>query len=400
MRKPGERDRVCPGSPPGRVATNSLAPRHLRAAAATRKLPAVNDPRSSAPARGAGSNPPNRFERLHLEANADWDPEQDPLPRTHFLRDRTATILAHNDSPDIGFDTTLNPYRGCEHGCIYCYARPTHEYLGFSSGLDFETRIMVKEDAPELLRRELSHPRWRPRTIGMSGVTDCYQPVERRLKLTRRCLEVLAEFRNPVAIVTKNYLITRDLDVLSELARWKAVCVFVSITSLDSGLRKVLEPRTSPPPARLAAIRALAQAGVPTGVLVAPIIPGLTDHEIPSIVAAAAAAGARFGGYEVLRLPHAVAPLFEEWLARHVPQKKDKILNRIRSIRGGKLNHSAFGLRMRGEGIFADQIARLFAVASRKAGWQGDEPELSSVNFRRPARAQLELPLAPSARQP
>jgi DNA repair photolyase len=345
-------------------------------------------------ARGAGSNPPNRFEHIALERDADWDPEQDPAPRTLFLRDRSRTIIASNDSPDIGFENSINPYRGCEHGCIYCYARPTHEFLGFSAGLDFETKIMVKEDAPRLLREELSAPGWIPKVIGMSGVTDPYQPVERRLKLTRRCLEVLAEFRNPVTIVTKNNLVTRDLDLLAELAGCRAVAVFISITTLDPELRKIMEPRTSPPSARLATIGALAGAGIPTGVLVSPVIPGLTDHEMPAILAAAAAAGASFAGHAALRLPYAVAPLFEEWLTQHLPEKKDKVLSRIRSIRGGKLNDSRFGKRMRGEGIFAEQISQMFHVACRRAGGLDHEPELSTASFRRPGGAQLELGLS------
>ena len=349
--------------------------------------------RSSPPARGAGSNPPNRFERLTLERDADWDPEQDPLPRTQFFRDHSSSILSYNDSPDIGYEASLNPYRGCEHGCIYCYARPTHEYLGFSSGLDFETKIMVKEDAPRLLRQELSSPGWVPKVIALSGVTDPYQPVERRLKLTRACLEVLAEFRNPVTVVTKNNLVTRDLDLLGELASCQAAAVFISVTTLDTELRRILEPRTSPPAARLATIGALSKAGVPIGVLVAPVIPGLTDHEIPAILAAAAAAGATFAAHTLLRLPYAVAPLFEEWLTQHLPDKKDKILHRIRALRRGKLNNSEFGLRMRGEGIFVDQISRLFDVACRKAGWSGQEPELSTAYFRRSGGAQLELSL-------
>jgi DNA repair photolyase len=345
------------------------------------------------PTRGAGSNPANRFDEIHLEPDADWDPEQDPLPRTRFLRDHSSRILTTNDSPDVAFDTTLNPYRGCEHGCIYCYARPTHEYLGMSAGLDFESRIMVKEDAPRLLRAELASPNWVPKPIGLSGVTDCYQPIERRLKLTRGCLEVLAEFRNPVCVVTKNHLVTRDLDLLSELARYSAAMVCISLTTLDTELRKILEPRTSPPAARLAAIRALAAAGIPVGVLVAPVIPGLTDHEIPALVSAAAAAGARCADYEILRLPYAVAPLFEQWLTQHVPGKKDKILNRIRAMRRGKLNVSEFGVRMRGEGIFAEQIAHLFDVACRKAGLPEDGPELSASAFRRAEARQLALGL-------
>lgn len=341
--------------------------------------------------RGASGNPANRFEKIHLEPDQDWNPEENPQPRTQFLRDRTSTIISYNDSPDVGFEASINPYRGCEHGCIYCYARPFHEYLGFSSGLDFETKIMVKEEAPKLLREELSSPKWTPKVIGLSGVTDCYQPVERKLKLTRGCLEVLAEFRNPAAIVTKNNLVTRDIDVLSRLAEVNAVVVFISLTTLDADLRKVMEPRTSPPAARLTAIRSLAEAGIPVGVLHAPIIPGLTDHEIPSLVAAAAEAGAKFAGYVVLRLPYAVAPMFEQWLTQHCPEKKEKVLNRIRSIRGGKLNHSQFGLRMRGNGIFAGQIDAMFDVAARKAGIAGNAPELSTAAFCRPAGNQLSL---------
>src|SRR5258707_6261361 len=210
---------------------------------------------SSPPTRGAASNPANRFEKIHLEPDADWDPEQDPLPRTQFLKDRTSSIIAYNQSPDVGFDASINPYRGCEHGCIYCYARPTHEFLGFSAGLDFETKILVKEDAPELLRKELSSKKWEPQVLGISGVTDPYQPIERRLQLTRRCLEVLVEFRNPVAIVTKSHLVTRDQDLLLQLARHDAAAVFLSITSLDGSLSRTLEPRASQPTGRLAAIK-------------------------------------------------------------------------------------------------------------------------------------------------
>ncbi len=345
----------------------------------------------SIPTRGAASNPANRFEKIHLERDEDWNPEEDPLPRTQFFRDRTSTIISYNDSPDVGFESSVNPYRGCEHGCIYCYARPFHDYLGFSSGLEFETKIMVKEDGPKLLREELASPKWKPKVIAMSGVTDCYQPAERRFKLTRGCLEVLAEFRNPVAIVTKNNLVTRDIDVLSRFVPFNGVVVFISLTTLDTELRKVMEPRTSPPVARLAAIRALSQAGIPVGVLHAPIIPGLTDHEIPSLVSAAVEAGAKYAGYVVLRLPHAVAPLFDQWLTQHFPEKKEKVLNRIRSIRGGKLNQAQFGLRMRGNGIFADQIDALFDVAVRKAGIEGHSPNLSAAAFRRPGGAQLSL---------
>jgi DNA repair photolyase len=353
----------------------------------------VNLSSAKPPHRGTDTNPPNRFEPILLEPDADYDPAQDPAPATQFLRDRSQTLITYNDSPDVGFEASINPYRGCEHGCAYCYARPFHEYLGFSSGLDFETKIMVKEDAPDLLRGELSSPKWRPQVIALSGVTDCYQPIERRLKLTSRCLEVLADFRNPVAVVTKNLLVTRDCDVLSELARHRAVAVLISLTTLNGDLRKVMEPRTSPPAARLAAISALSQASIPVGVLVAPVIPGLTDHEIPALVEAAANAGAKAAGYVLLRLPHAVAPLFERWLQTHFPGRKDKVLNRLRALRHGKLYDSAFGRRMRGEGIFADQIDSLFEVARRRHGLAGNLPELSTAAFRRPPGPQLEFAL-------
>ena len=341
--------------------------------------------------RGAASNPANRFAPLHLERDADWDPAEDPAPATRFFKDTASSIITFNDSPDIGYAASVNPYRGCEHGCAYCYARPTHEYLGFSAGLDFETKIMVKEQAPDLLRRELSSPKWQPQVIALSGVTDCYQPVERKLQLTRRCLEVLAEFRNPVGIVTKNHLVTRDLDVLRELARYQAVAVQISLTTLDSRLAAKLEPRTSLPEHRLAAIAALRAARIPVGALVAPVIPALTDHELPALIAAAAKAGAQFAGYTPLRLPFGLGDMFADWLARHYPLRKGKILNRIRAMRGGKLNDSNFFSRMKGEGIVAEQLEALFTVACRKAGLVGDRPVLCAAAFRRPPSAQLAL---------
>ena len=341
--------------------------------------------------RGALGNPANRFERIQLEPDADWNPDEDPLPRTQFLKDHSASIIAYNNSPDLGFDASVNPYRGCEHGCVYCYARPTHEFLGFSSGLDFETQIMVKENAAQLLRKELAAKKWQPQVIVMSGNTDCYQPVERKLKITRACLEVLAEFRNPVGIITKNALVTRDLDVLAELAKHRAVSVCLSITTLDAELRRVMEPRTSPVLARLAAIRELAAAGIPASVNVAPIIPGLNDHEIPAILQAAAAAGATGAGYTLLRLPHANTELFVQWLETHFPNRKDKVLNQLRTMRDGKLYDATWGTRMKGEGIFAEQIQRIFTVARRKAGIKNDQPPLSTAAFRRPGGAQMTL---------
>jgi len=312
---------------------------------------------------------------------------------TRFYVDGSRTALARNDSPDVGFAVSLNPYRGCEHGCVYCYARPTHEYLGFSAGLDFETRIMVKEDAPELLRRELASPAWEPQTIAISGVTDAYQPIERRLAITRRCLAVLAEFGNPVAVITKNALVRRDADLLGELARQGAAAVSLSITSLDPELQRRMEPRTSPPAKRLEAIAALAAAGIPVSVMVAPVVPGLTDHEIPAILAAAAKAGARSAGFVPLRLPGAVAGLFEGWLAEHFPDRRQKVLSRIRELRSGRLNDPRFGSRMRGEGIFAEQIAALFHTAAHRHGLDGGFPPLSTAAFRRPTLPGAQLPL-------
>lgn len=345
--------------------------------------------------RGAGSNPANRFEARSYEVDGDWLDSLDeaPSPNTVVIPDTSKSIVVRNDSPDVGFDAGLNPYRGCEHGCVYCYARPSHEFLGFSAGLDFETRILVKENAPALLREALANPKWSPEAIALSGNTDCYQPLERELQLTRGCLEVLAEFRNPVAIITKNRLVMRDIDLLSSLAAHQACAVFISVTTLDAGLSRKLEPRASLPRQRLAAIRALRDAGIPVGVMVAPVIPGLTDHEIPGILEAAAEAGAGHAGKVVLRLPHAVASLFEEWLEEHCPLRKKKVLGRIRAIRGGRLNDPRFGNRMRGEGIFADQISALFAAGCKRHGLKAGRVPLSTDAFRRPHdnRGQLAL---------
>jgi DNA repair photolyase len=347
-------------------------------------------PRRSIVGRGAAGNPKNRFERIEVEP--DEIEGDEPRPETVYLRDHSRSIIARNDSPDIGFDASINPYRGCSHGCAYCYARPTHEYLGLSAGLDFESKILVKQDAPELLRKELWSPRWNPLVLSMSGVTDPYQPVERRLRITRRCLEVLAEFRNPVVIVTKNHLVTRDIDLLSELALHDAAAVAVSLTTLDDDLRRIMEPRTSRPARRLAAVEKLAASGIPVGVMTAPVIPGLNDHELPALLSAAAEAGATFAAYVPVRLPYAVRPLFEDWLARHFPERKDKVLNRIRSMRGGELNDARFGSRMRGEGLFAEQIAQLFSISCRRAGMgEGRFPRLSTAAFRRGGGAQPNL---------
>ncbi|MFZ1218261.1 MAG: PA0069 family radical SAM protein [Chthoniobacterales bacterium] len=365
-------------------------------------VPIVEEAPPPSPAihgRSASWNPANRFEKLHVDLGDEdvvqIDPtsaeEEKPRRDTQFFSDLTKTIIARNDSPDVGFETSINPYRGCEHGCIYCFARPTHEYLGFSAGLDFESRIMVKTNAAKLLEAELSSSKWKPQVLVMSGVTDPYQPVERKLRITRGCLEVLAKFRNPVAIITKNRLVTRDIDLLGELARHNASAVNVSVTSLDPKLQRVLEPRTSSPAARLEAIAALHDAGIPVGVMVAPIIPGLTDHEVPRIVEACAKAGARFAGYTIVRLPWAIAPLFEHWLDEHFPDKKEKVLSRIRHIRNGKINDARWGFRTKGEGIFAEQIRSMFEVSCRRHGI-GGRTGLSTAAFRR-SREQLQLSL-------
>ena len=343
--------------------------------------------------RGTELQPTNRFETLAYEPDpdADADPSDTRPPTTRYLRDLSSSVVSRNDSPDIPFRVSLNPYRGCEHGCAYCYARPTHEYLGYSAGLDFESRILVKERAPELLREELSGTSWEPQWLALSGVTDAYQPIERRLELTRRCLEVLVEFRNPVGIVTKNALVARDVDWLASLAKHQAASVAISVTTLDTDLRRVMEPRTSPLMVRLAAMRTLADAGVPVGVMVAPVIPSVNDHEIPAILSAAKAAGASWAAYVMLRLPHAVKEVFEGWLDRHFPDRKDKVLGQLRSMRGGRLNDPSFGDRMTGVGFQAERTAQLFHVVRRKVGLAEHGPGLSTAAFRRPGGTQLGL---------
>lgn len=340
--------------------------------------------------RGTATASPNRFTSLHTEPDEEWN-EEAPLPQTTFVRDTSASIIATNTSPDIPFDASINPYRGCEHGCIYCYARPTHEYLGFSAGIDFESTIVVKHDAAALLRKKLNAPSWKPQAISMSGVTDPYQPAERRYNITRSIVEVLAEFRNPITIITKNHLVTRDLDLLTELAAFHAVGVFISITSLDPAITAVMEPRTSRPHRRLAAVEALSKAGIPVGVMVAPVIPGLTDHEMQSIVEAAARCGAQWAAFTPIRLPLAVAPLFEEWLEHHFPNKKNKILNRIRSLREGKLNNGEFGKRITGTGNFAATYKQMFHHACQRAGLNQKKFQLSTASFRRVQEGQLPL---------
>ncbi len=333
--------------------------------------------------RGVTPNPSNRFERITVERDPSTLAE-DPAPQTQFFRDSTRSIVARNTSPDVGFSVSINPYRGCEHGCAYCYARPTHEYLGLSAGLDFESKIFIKQDAPELLRHELSSPRWRPQLLALSGITDPYQPVERTARITRGCLEVLAEFRNPVMVITKNFLVTRDLDLLTELASHRAAKVAISLTTLDPALQRVMEPRTSSPKRRLDAIERLARAGIPVSVFLAPLIPGLNDHEIPSILRAAVERGATEASCVPLRLPYGVKDLFLDWLDRHFPDRKEKIVNRIREMRGGRLNDPRLVSRMKGQGPMAKQVMQLFHVARKKVGLDGPPAELSTAAFRRP----------------
>ena len=335
--------------------------------------------------RGAVENPPNRFEPVQFVPDLDvYDPDEEPAPQTVVYKDATKTILAHNNSPDVGFSTSINPYRGCEHGCIYCYARPGHEYFGLSAGLDFETRIFAKLDAAKLLRAELMKPSWKPQVVAMSGVTDCYQPIERKLRITRSLLEVFQEFRNPCGIITKNHLVTRDVDILADLARDDLVSVSISVTSLRNEIQSVMEPRTSVPARRLAAIETLSKAGVPVNVMVAPIVPGLTDEEMPAILKAAREAGAISAGYVMLRLPWAVKELFERWAERHFPDRKDKMLNRVREMRDGQLYNSKWGTRMRGDGVFADQIEALFDAQCRKLKLNEQRRSRSTEHFRRP----------------
>ena len=348
---------------------------------------------STTKGRGATFNPPNRFEELHLEPmehdSSFVDEEEVRKIPTKFFVDDSKTVLAKNDSPDLGFGYSLNPYRGCEHGCIYCYARPSHEYLGFSSGIDFETRIMVKLDAPKLLAGAFASATWKPQVVALSGNTDCYQPIERKLELTRQCLRVFLDFRNPVSIITKNALVQRDLDILKEMGKLNTVSVTVSVTTLNNQLARMMEPRTSSPVKRLEAMKLLAKNGIRTGVLVAPVIPGLTDEEIPSILKAAASSGAQYAGYTLLRLPYAIKDLFQDWLKRTIPERAQKVLSRIRDVRGGKLNDSTFGKRMKGEGHIAESIRQLFQASHRKHFGESPKFRLACRHFRRPGDPQL-----------
>jgi DNA repair photolyase len=349
--------------------------------------------------RGSGLRLPNRFGEMHAERDLEQVAEDEEYlaslesVATEYLPDRSKSIISENDSPDIPFRYSINPYRGCQHGCAYCYARPSHEYLGLNAGIDFESKIFVKHDAARLFRDWLNRPRYECEVVMLSGVTDCYQPCEREYRLTRSLLEVALEARQPIAIVTKNALVTRDLDLLSELAARNLAMVAISITTLDAGLARTMEPRTSPPAARLRAIRELSAAGVPTRVMVAPIVPGLTDTETPSIIKAAAEAGARAAGYVLLRLPLAVNPVFLDWLRRTQPTKADRVESLIRSTRDGGLNDATFGRRMRGTGAIADQIQQTFAVFTRKLGLDRKGTPLDTTQFQPPRASSGQMRL-------
>lgn len=339
--------------------------------------------------RGVKANNPNRFEKIYIDPSSydefyeeNYD-DQDSGVKTIYYKDFSKSVLTKNESPDLGAGYSINPYRGCEHGCVYCYARPTHEYLGFSSGLDFETKIMVKHDAPELLAAEFNKKSWQPRTIFFSGNTDCYQPAERSLGITRRCLEVFLRFRNPLVIITKNSLVRRDVDLLKELSSLNLVSVVVTITTLKKDLQSKLEPRTSTPERRLETIEFLSSNGVKVGVNVAPIIPGLTDEEIPVIIKKASESGARFAGRVMIRLPHSVKEIFTDWISKEYPDRAEKVLNRIREVHGGKLYDHTYGKRLTGEGVWADAISNVFESSCRKYGLNEDRLKLDKGKFRR-----------------
>lgn len=346
--------------------------------------------------RGSQLRPDNRFTPLqvipdyeYLEYDEEAQAEFQQLKTTYFV-DSSRSIISKNSSPDIPFNYSLNPYRGCAHGCSYCYARPTHEYLGLDAGLDFESRIFVKQDAANLFRDFLIQPSWMPEPIAMSGVTDCYQPCERQFKITRQCLEVACEARQPITIVTKNALILRDLDLLQELHEHGCIKVAISITSLDQALTRVMEPRSSAPQARLNALSKLHAAGIPTHVMTAPMIPGLNDHEMPAILKAAHETGCRSAAFVLLRLPYSVKPVFLEWIHRTHPSQSQKVENYLRSTREGQLYQAEFGKRMKGTGAIADQIQQTFTVWTKKLGFNQQSEALKTWNFRKPQSRQGE----------
>jgi DNA repair photolyase len=340
--------------------------------------------------RGSAIRPPNRFGETHAEADLEHVLDDEEYLEslgdvgTTYLPDDSRSIISENDSPDLPFRYSLNPYRGCQHGCAYCYARPTHEYLGLNAGIDFESKIFVKFGAAGLFRDWLARDRYEPDTVMLSGVTDCYQPGERQFRITRACLDVALEARQPISIVTKNALVTRDLDLLRPMAERNLVSVAISITTLDTELARTMEPRTSTPAARLRALQELSAAGVPARVMAAPIIPGLNDSELPAILQAARESGAQSAGYILLRLPLTVLPVFQEWLERTQPTKRERIEGLIRRTRDGRLNDSQFGTRFRGTGALAEQIRRTFQVFTRKLGFDQPGASLDTSQFRPP----------------
>jgi len=333
--------------------------------------------------RGALSNASSRYDdEKRIRTTDGWDIEDELPPlRTTLTKDATRTILARNTSPDVPFDRSINPYRGCEHGCIYCFARPTHAYLGLSPGLDFETKILFKPEAAKLLAAELASPKYRCDVVAMGTNTDPYQPVERELKVTRQILRVLSDFNNPVGIVTKNHLITRDIDILADMARRNLAEVFLSVTTLDRDLARTMEPRASAPHRRLAAIKELSDAGIPTGVMSAPMIPGLNDHEMESILEAATKAGATRAGYTVLRLPLEIKDLFEEWLRANRPDRAERVLSLVRQMRGGELYKARFGERMKGEGPIAQLLSQRFTAAVKRLDLNRIRYRLDTMRF-------------------
>jgi DNA repair photolyase len=341
--------------------------------------------------RGARSRIPGRFEPEAREAFDDgWtrDDERQPPLETHVTEERARSILSENDSPDIPFERSINPYRGCGHGCSYCYARPSHAYLELSPGLDFETKLFAKINAVELLKEELSKPRYVVKPIAFGTNTDCYQPIERRYRIMRAILELLAECEHPLSIVTKSALVERDLDILAPMAAKDLAKVFLSINTLDRKLARRLEPRAASPQRRVDTLRALARAGVPCGVMVAPVIPALTDKSIEEVLAAAAAAGAQTGGYLLMRLPHEVKPIFKEWLAHHYPERAAHVMSIVRQVRGGRENDPRFGTRMTGTGTYAELIANRFEIACRRFGLNKErrgEKALDCTRFKTPA---------------
>jgi DNA repair photolyase len=345
-----------------------------------------SNPNSAIKGRGTALNPAVRFDAQSRDAFYDgWDVEDDtPPPQTTLMRDSTRSIITRNDSPDLGFDRSINPYRGCEHGCIYCFARPTHAYLGLSPGLDFETKIVFKPEAAALLEKELSKPGYEPRPIILGSNTDPYQPVERTLKITRALLEVLEKFNHPVAIVSKSAGMLRDVDILSRMAKQNLVRIHLSITTLDAGLARAMEPRAASPSRRLAAITALTQAGIPTGVLAAPMIPGLNDAELEHIIEAAARAGATTAGITLLRLPLELTELFTNWLNTHLPERAGHVLSLIRQMRGGKLNDPQFHTRFAGSGPYAELLAKRFSRAARQHGLNTERFALDTTKFAAP----------------